>query len=495
MTNPIDKSSSPAYFSFDQLQRLADIIEQSSVKAPIPQKLPEDRLEAEESSDGARDIILIPPKDRFATKAGGIETRKTSPEELKNIGVEVGESLDIINGYEGKASSEAMSKLKEQGYQIYDNRPRKLIPGIPKVDLPTAKDGIPDIDAVKMTQADQLHKEGYKGKNQVIAVIDSGFHYPGVKLEAWKDIVQGSPAPVDPHGHGTHVAGGVINMAPEAGIAAVRVMNDKGQGRPSDIVKGIQWAITNKEKYGIGVINLSLGSGPDGISYKDDPIDQAVEKAVKEGIAVVDAAGNSGPKSKTIGGPAEAPSGITVGSALDPKTVSTFSSRGPTDDGLTKPDIMAPGEFIVSWSSPGSQLDKIGAFVTNMRNMSGEELIALLKQKPRLIKALSLPKNILSMPPDKVAVLVKNVLPPIFKTDDKHLGAPGTSFASPEVAGIVADLKQAKPDAAPSEIKQALMDTAEDMGAKYGKDDEGAGFIRADEALHKLAGQKARHTR
>ncbi|MCL5774241.1 MAG: S8 family serine peptidase [Firmicutes bacterium] len=493
MTNPIDKSGSPAYFSFDQLQRLADIIEQSPVKAPLPQKLPEDRLEAAESPGTTRDIILIPPKNRFVTKAGGIEP-KASPEELKNIGVEVGESLDIINGYEGKASSEAISKLKEQGYQIYDNSSRKLVPGIPKVKLPDDS-GIPNIDAVKMTQADQIHKEGYKGKNQVVAVIDSGFYYPGVKLEAWKDIVQGSPTPIDPNGHGTHVAGDVINMAPEAKVVAVRVMNEKGAGRPSDIVKGIQWAITNKEKYGIGVINLSLGSGPDGISYKDDPIDQSVEKAVKEGITVVDAAGNSGPKSKTIGDPADAPSGITVGSALDNKTVSTFSSRGPTDDGFTKPDIMAPGEFIVSWSSPGSQLDKIGTFVSKIAFGSGEELIALLKQKPQLIKALKLPKNILSMPPDKVAVLVKNVLPPIFKPDDKHLGAPGTSFASPEVAGIVADLRQAKPEAAPQEIKQALTATAEDMGAKYGKNEEGAGFIRADEALHKLVGQKARHTR
>ena len=70
-------------------------------------------------------------------------------------------------------------------------------------------------------------------------------------------MVDGSADPIDPVGHGTHCAGDILSTAPDAGLVAIRVMNEDGQGRPSDIIRGIQYAITNKTKLNISVINRS----------------------------------------------------------------------------------------------------------------------------------------------------------------------------------------------------------------------------------------------
>jgi subtilisin family serine protease len=259
-------------------------------------------------------------------------------------------------------------------------------------------------------------------------------------------------------------------------------MRDDGTGRISDIVKGVEWAINNKEKYGIDVINMSLGGAPNGVSHKDDPIDKAVEKAISKGISVVVAAGNSGPSERTIGAPANTPEAITVGAALNPKAVSDFSSRGPTDDNINKPDLIAPGEFIVSWAVPGSQLDKSGKTIETIRHMTPSQLRNLLTEKPQLKEALKLPDDILDKSDKELEALTKTHLPGLYKPTDNTLAGPGTSFASPEVAGIVADLRQAAPEADPAKIKEAIIKSADNMGSTYGPNDQGAGFIRGDKA-------------
>ena len=142
-----------------------------------------------------------------------------------------------------------------------------------------------------------------------------------------------------------------------------------GTGYTSDVIAGIDWAIANRTKYGIRVINLSLGH-PVAEPAATDPLCIAVERAVKAGIVVVASAGNYGLTSTgapVLGGitsPGNSPAALTVG-AIDTKgtadrsddVVAAYSSRGPTRfDLAVKPDVVAPGTRIVSLEANGSYL-------------------------------------------------------------------------------------------------------------------------------------------
>ena len=225
----------------------------------------------------------------------------------------------------------------------------------------------------------------YRGVGITVAVIDSGIALHsaiGSRVVARVNLVSNEPGVTgDPFGHGTHVAGmiGGVNTkhtsaysggsAPAVKFVDIRVLGRTGVGYTSDVLAGIDWVIANRVRYGIRVINLSLGH-PVAESAKTDPLCIAVERAVRAGIVVVASAGNYGQTSagaKVLGGitsPGNSPAAITVG-ALDTKgTLSTsddvvapYSSRGPSAIDLTaKPDVVAPGTRMVSLESPGSYL-------------------------------------------------------------------------------------------------------------------------------------------
>ena len=112
--------------------------------------------------------------------------------------------------------------------------------------------------------------------------------------------------------------------------------------------------LSNQRAYNFKVANLSLGAVPQG-GYADDPLDAAVEALWFRGITVVASAGNRGAGAGTIGVPGNDPYVITVGAVDDQGTGSnqddvqtSWSSQGTTQDGVGKPDVLAPGAHIVS---------------------------------------------------------------------------------------------------------------------------------------------------
>jgi serine protease AprX len=179
---------------------------------------------------------------------------------------------------------------------------------------------------------------------------------------------------IDRFGHGTHMAGviagdgttsaGVFEgAAPEAELVSVKVAGWDGATDVSTVIAALQWVVSNRARYNIRVVNLSWGTDTSR-GYGVDPLDRAVERAWQAGLVVVVSAGNFGPTPGTISKPADDPFVITVGAAdtngtprgLD-DTVAPFSSRGPTADGVAKPDVLAPGVSIVSDRAPGSTVD------------------------------------------------------------------------------------------------------------------------------------------
>ena len=225
--------------------------------------------------------------------------------------------------------------------------------------------------------------KGVTGKGITVAVIDSGVGANPITSNsdlAGKVIYAGEFLAKDTDksdlfGHGTHV-GGIIagsghvsasfpgfpgvyeGIAPDAKLISLRVLDSLGAGQTSDVIAALDWCLQYQNRYGIDVINLSLGH-PVYESYKTDPLCRAVEACVKAGMVVVVAAGNygkdaNGPVYGGISSPGNDPAAITVGAmdtmGTDQRSddqMASYSSRGPTAiDGLIKPDVVAPGNKI-----------------------------------------------------------------------------------------------------------------------------------------------------
>jgi serine protease AprX len=240
---------------------------------------------------------------------------------------------------------------------------------------------------------------GYNGAGIGVAVIDSGINdsHPDLwnSSESQSRVVyhedftgtattNSKGAKWDLYGHGTHVAGiiggnGYLSsgeyegVAPAVNLVDLRALDLNGVGSDSTVIAAIQEAIALQNTYNIEVINLSLGRGI-AVSYTQDPLCQAVESAWKSGIVVVVAAGNYGRISVdgsdgygTITAPGNDPYVITVGAlnsngstSQSAETMTSYTSKGPTTyDHVVKPDIMAPGNDIVSLSAPGATLEAL----------------------------------------------------------------------------------------------------------------------------------------
>jgi serine protease AprX len=233
-------------------------------------------------------------------------------------------------------------------------------------------------------------KNTWSGRGIGVAVIDSGLEMSSEftgRVTAFYDFTRGgvvATSPFDDYGHGTHVAGtiggsGALSssreyrgLAPRVDFVILKVLDKDGAGWTSDVIRAVDFAVANKTRLGIDVINLSLGH-PIYEPASTDPLVQAVERAVRAGVIVVAAAGNFGKNPTTglpgyagITSPGNAPSALTVGALRTEDTVSRsddwipdYSSRGPTwYDGLVKPDVVAPGHNIVAAAAKRGTLYK-----------------------------------------------------------------------------------------------------------------------------------------
>jgi serine protease AprX len=229
---------------------------------------------------------------------------------------------------------------------------------------------------------------GVTGQGIGVAVIDSGISSHAAlskKVVANVSLITGDSSTADAFGHGTHVAGVIAGngaaglnvtplytggIAPGAQLINVRVLGGTGMGLTSDVIAGIDWAVANRSKYNIRIINLSLGH-PVFEPAATDPLCKAVARAVQAGVVVVAAAGNYGFDPSTgqmiLGGitsPGNSPFALTVGAVntsgtvgRSDDTVATYSSRGPTRyDLAVKPDVAAPGNKIISLEASKSYL-------------------------------------------------------------------------------------------------------------------------------------------
>ena len=227
---------------------------------------------------------------------------------------------------------------------------------------------------------------GVTGNGVGVAIVDSGISPHRAlanKVVANVSFVPGDSATTDAYGHGTHIAGIVAGLgsaatrvtpeysggvAPGAHLVNVRVLGANGSGYTSNVIAGLDWVVANRRRYGIRVVNLSLGH-PVTAPCVVDPLCSSIARVVQAGIVVVASAGNRGMTSGTrlfgtITSPGNSPAAITVGALNTFNTIvrtddeiTTYSSRGPTPyDMGVKPDLVAPGNKIVSLEAANSYL-------------------------------------------------------------------------------------------------------------------------------------------
>lgn len=181
----------------------------------------------------------------------------------------------------------------------------------------------------------------------VVGVLDTGLaSQPGgdgiACVLPGSDQINGDNDPLDGHGHGTHVSGtiaqatnnsaGVAGLAHGSCVMPIKVLGDNGSGTSADIADGIYYAVNN----GVSVINMSLGFNARFAITNDALMDPALDHASSQGVTVVCAAGNDGQR-KQVSYPAIYPTTIAVGATDFNNRIPRYSNRGK---GL---DLVAPG--------------------------------------------------------------------------------------------------------------------------------------------------------
>lgn len=211
------------------------------------------------------------------------------------------------------------------------------------------------------------------GRGVGIAVLDTGVYpHPDFagRLCCFQDMVGGRKQPYDDNSHGTHVMGVLggsgkrsggryEGVAPGASLIGIKVLDRDGNGSVTDLLRGLSWIRKQKERYGIRIVNISVGSVPRRETAETSALVRGVEAAWADGLVVIVAAGNEGPEARSVTTPGISRKVITVGCSDDQQSVRVggismvdYSGRGPTVSCICKPDVVAPGAAVVSCCVP-----------------------------------------------------------------------------------------------------------------------------------------------
>lgn len=349
----------------------------------------------------------------------------------------------------------------------------------------------------------------FTGKGVTIALIDSGFiAHPDLtrsrsRIVAYEDVtrigavldVDAVPDAWDWHGTQTavvaagngHLSDGVYrSLAPDARVVLVKASR-RGRVADADLARGLEWVIANKERYDIRIVSISLGGDAE-VSHKESRIDALAEEAVRKGIVVVCAAGNSGCSGRPRPiPPANAPSVITVGGYDDGNTLGDAapprdlycSSFGPTVDGVQKPEVIAPAVWVAAPILPRTPLYRRAEALSRLAAAPDALLSHLVAAAWR---DAGLAEGLHREPAATIRLTVETALreSKIVATHYQHVD--GTSFAAPIVASVVAQMLEANPRLAPASVRQILIATAERIpGREIAR--QGYGAVNARRAV------------
>ena len=298
---------------------------------------------------------------------------------------------------------------------------------------------------------DYAKETGLTGKDVGVAILDTGIGYhPDLlsssnasRLVGFVDIVNHREHYYDDNGHGTHIAGILAGNGSSSGglycgiatkchFLAIKVLNYNGEGKIEHVLEAIDWLLSHYREYNIRIVNISIGSSRGRSFDENSPLVRGVNSLWEHGLIVLTAAGNQGPAPGSIGAPGNSRKIITVGSSdpLQYRSSTDYSSRGPTETCVKKPDIVAPGSRIVSCHP--------------------------------------VPNGDAS---------------PFQRNNASYQARSGTSMSTPIVSGCLALLLEKYPTLTNREVKMHLRSTALDLG--YSHTRQGWGLLQCDRLLSK----------
>ena len=323
----------------------------------------------------------------------------------------------------------------------------------------------------------------YTGKGVTIAFLDSGFYphpdllEPTNRIIAYHDLAEertslnrndrseswqwhGTQTSIAAAGSGQLCDRVYRGLAFEANLVLVKV-SEKGRITEDNIARGIRWVIENRERFNIRVLNISLG-GDEDVPCSKSVIDQAAEEAIKLGITVVVAAGNSSDTHSIP--PANSPSVITVGgysdnNELGGKGLDLYHSNfGATADGAVKPEIIAPAMWVAAPILPDTPLYERAEALSLIAAAPDYQLPSLVRE---LEEKAELPEALVVSDVPTIRAFVESTLSQQKIVAAHYQHVDGTSFAAPIVTSIVAQMIEAKPSLTPGAIKNILISTAD----------------------------------
>lgn len=271
----------------------------------------------------------------------------------------------------------------------------------------------------KEVHAEQVYRDGYTGKGVRIALLDTGVEsHKGLKhnIIFFKDYIKGKTTAYDDNGHGTHIAGilcggldqnnEIIGMAPGAELFVFKILDKNGNGNTEKAIQALEWIQKNHKRYDIKLLNFSMGYLPNSKPAVQKTLIDKLEKLWEDGVTIVTAAGNNGPKENSITVPGVSRKVITVGSSDDIyETDKSYSGRGPTACCIVKPEILAPGTDIRSYSLKEGEYERKSGTSMSVPIVCGALALALEKNKSLR------PPEIKMLLYDTVSEKIKNLSP------------------------------------------------------------------------------------
>lgn len=364
-----------------------------------------------------------------------------------------------------------------------------------------------DVELILPTALRMNASSKYTGKGIVIAFLDSGFYphpdltqptnrirfFADARGEAVREGV-GFSIPHITSWHGTMTScacagNGFMSMyryaglAPDAEVVLVKTGNMHNRRiREGDILRALRWTVDNAQRFGVRVINISLG-GDVPSSGKVTPLDALVDEATERGLVVVCASGNGG--SRRIVPPASAPSAITVGGVNDhnsldrAKRAMYHSSYGRGVRGATKPEVLAPAQWVAAPMLPKTAVHNEAQFLWKIERASDEQLRRILRTKEARARIST---ETMSRPLSEIRLIVRQRM-----NDEKFIHphyqhVDGTSFSAPITSSVVAQMLEANPGLTPEQVKHILIDTAEPLD-DVPLERQGAGLVNAGAAV------------